>query len=150
MIVTAEHICLNPKLDELNDVKKNTGLEHDKKYGEKYCRRIEVRCNLKFFDKKKNKTKKFTIYYYHIHLAMKKTIIVSQRRYEINKPNKLTILIEGNFYKKIKNTYSKCNLPILWRIIFLKLANNREYILNYCNRFFDSVHQQCPEWFFLI
>ena len=51
MIVTSEHIFVNPKLNEITDTIKNTRLEHDLKYGDKYCGKIEVRCNIKFFDK---------------------------------------------------------------------------------------------------
>ena len=37
---------------------KNTRLEYDRKYGDNYCRKIEVRCNIIIFDEINNKTKK--------------------------------------------------------------------------------------------
>ena len=149
MIVTSEYVFNNPKLDELTDFIKNTRLENDKKYGDNYCRKIEVRCNVKFFDKIKNKAENVTIKHCHVHYGKNKTIIASQGRYEIIKPNKLIILIEGSIYKNVINTYMKCNnIPILWRKLFLKIANNKDYSYKFCNRQFNRFHQHCREWYF--
>ena len=57
MIVTSEYIHSDPNLNEINNIVKSTLQEHDKKYGDYYCRKIEVKCNIKFLDKRKNKTK---------------------------------------------------------------------------------------------
>ena len=43
----------------------------------------------------------------------------------------------------------KCiNIPVLLRIFFLKIANNRDYVNNFCNRPFNRFHQHCREWYF--
>ena len=105
MIVTSEYIFLNPELNEMSDIIANTRREYDRKYGDYYCRKIEVRCNLKCFDKIKYKTKNITIQHYHLH-GTNKTIVASQGRYESIKPNKLIILIEGNISKNVINTWN--------------------------------------------
>ena len=101
MIVTSDYVVNNPKLDELTDIIKSTRQEHDRKYGDNYCRKMEVRCNIKFFDKIKNKTKNITIKHYHVHYGINKTIIASRGRYELVIPKKLIILIEGKIYKNV-------------------------------------------------
>ena len=93
IIVTSEYIFMNRKLNEINDLLKNARLENDRKYGDNYCRKIKVIYNCKFFDKIKNKTKNITIKHYHLH-GLNKTMIASQGRYEIIRPNKLNFLIE--------------------------------------------------------
>ena len=55
IIVTSECIFINPIKNELNNIINNTILEHNKKYGDKYCRKIEFKSNIHFFDKIKNK-----------------------------------------------------------------------------------------------
>ena len=57
MIVKSEYLFNKPKLNETNDFKKNTILEHDQKYGDNYCRKFEVRGNIKFFAKIKKDEK---------------------------------------------------------------------------------------------
>ena len=149
MIVTSEYIFLNPKLNEINDNIKNTQLENIRKHGDNYCRKIEVRCNIENFDKTKNKTKNVTIKHYHIPNGKNKTINASQGRYEINKRNKLIILLEGNIYKNVLNTCMKCkNLPKIWRKFFSNIANNRDYVYKFCKRPYIRLHQHCREWFF--
>ena len=129
--VTSENIFINAKLSEINDIMKNTRLEYDQQYGEHYCREIEVRCNFKFFDEIKNKTKNFTIKHYHLH-GINKTIVASQGRYELFKPNKLIILVQGIISKNVINTYMKFNnFPTLWIIFFIKNAKNSDYVYNF-------------------
>ena len=99
MIGTSEYRFLNPKLNEIIDIINNTQLEHDQKYGDDYCRKIEVRCKIEFSDKIKNKTKNITINHYCIHRGIEKMIVASQGRYELLRPNKLINLIEEIFTK---------------------------------------------------
>ena len=40
------------------------------------------------------------------------------------------------------------NFPILWRIIFLKIAKHKDFGYNFCNRPFNSFHQHFREWYF--
>ena len=144
MIVTSEYIFLNPKINEITDILNNTRLGQDQKYGDNCSRKIEVRCNINFLDKIKNKTKNITISDYHVHRGMKKTIIASQGRYELIGSNKLSILIEGNIYKNVINNYMKFNnIPVLWKKFFLKITNNRDYVNNFCNRPLNRFDQHC-------
>ena len=42
----------------------------------------------------------------------------------------------------------KCdNIPLLWKKIFLNIANNRDYVNIYCSRPLNSFDQRCSEWF---
>ena len=49
IIGTGEDIFLNPKINEINDIKNNTIVEHTKKYGDNHCRKIEFKYNIKIF-----------------------------------------------------------------------------------------------------
>ena len=41
----------------------------------------------------------------------------------------------------------KCNnIPLLWRI-FLDIANNRDFVNNYCNRPLNRFDRHCREWY---
>ena len=62
--------------------------------------------------------------------------------------NNFIILTEGDIKKNVISTYMKCgNIPLLWRKFFLKIANNREHILNFCNRPFNKFDRYCREWY---
>ena len=89
IIVTGEYIFIHPIKNEINNILKNTKLEHNKKYGDNYCRKIEFKYNFQYFGKIKNKTKNITT-----NRGVNRTIIASQGRYEYIKVNKLIILIE--------------------------------------------------------
>ena len=42
----------------------------------------------------------------------------------------------------------KCNnIPILWRIFSLKIANNRYHVYTFCNRPFNDFRRHCREWY---
>ena len=82
IIVTSEYNFINPKLNEIKDILTNTRLKHDRKNGDNCCDKIEIKCNIKFFDKIKNKTKIITINIYHLH-GIKKTMIASFLTYHI-------------------------------------------------------------------
>ena len=106
--------------------------------------RLDVKLN--FLIKKKNKTKKIMIKHYHLH-GINKTMVASQGRFELIEPNKLIILIEETIKKNVINFYMKCNnIPELWIIYFLKMANNRECVYNFCKRPFNDSHRPGGEW----
>ena len=45
----------------------------------------------------------------------------------------------------------KCNnSPILWRIFFLKVAKNKDYVNDFCIRPLNRFDQHCREWFLYI
>ena len=88
-------------MNEISNIIRNTILALNQKYGDNYCRKIEVGSNVKFFDKIKNKTKNSTIKNYR---GVRKTIVASKGVYEFVKVNTLSILIEGNIYKIVINT----------------------------------------------
>ena len=38
-------------------------------------------------------------------------------------------------------------IPLLWRQFFLNIANNRDHMINYCNRPFNEFGRLCREWY---
>ena len=79
---------------------------------------------------------------------MKKSLIASQNTYELVKINGMIILVEGSIRKILINTCMKCGIiPLLWRKFFLNIANNRDYIINCCNRPFSRFDRICREWY---
>ena len=139
-----ENIFINP---ELNGIKKIiihiTIKVYIKIYGNSYWRRLDYIYNIRFFDKIKSKTKNITT-----KQSVKRAIIASIGRYEHIKINKFIILIEGDIRKNIISTHMKSgNIPMLWRKFFLNIANNRDYIINYCSRPFTKFDRLCREWY---
>ena len=58
------------------------------------------------------------------------------------------ISTKGEIKKDILCTYMKCdNLSLLWRKFFLNIANNRNYIINYCNRPMHKYDKLLREWY---
>ena len=58
------------------------------------------------------------------------------------------ISLKGKIKKDVISTYMKCcNKPMLWRNIFLNIANNREYIINYCNKPLHKFDRRLREWY---
>ena len=141
VIGTSEYIFTNPINNEINNIIETTILEHNKKYADNYCRKIEFKYDIQFFDNiKKNIT---------TNRGRNRTIIASQGRYELVKIKKLIGIIEGTIKKNVINTYMKSNdIPLLRRKLFLNIANNRDYVYNYCNRPFKKFHRHCREWYF--
>ena len=39
------------------------------------------------------------------------------------------------------------NIPRLWILFFLKIANNRDYVHNFCNRPIKDFDRHCREWY---
>ena len=60
MITNSEYIFSNLEEEETNKFIKNTLLEHDQRFGYNYNKKVNVKCNAKFFDRTKNETKKIT------------------------------------------------------------------------------------------
>ena len=143
MNIIIEYVFINPELDGIKNIKKDTIKEYLKKYDNSYWKRCEYKCIIQFFDKIKNKTKNITT-----NQGVKRTIIASNGRYDYIGINKSIILIEGDIKKNVIRTYMKSdNIPLLWRKFFLNIANNRDYIINYCKRPFNKFDKHCREWY---
>ena len=54
---TSENDFNNINLDEIRNIVENALLEYDQKYGDIYCRSVQVNCVVIFLDKKKDETK---------------------------------------------------------------------------------------------
>ena len=104
---------------------------------------IEYKYNTQFFDEIKNKTKNLTTKH-----NPRKTIVASNKRYEYMQINTFMISIKGEIRENVISTYMKCyNLPLLWSKFFMNIANNREYVMNYCNRPLCKFGSQLREWY---
>ena len=133
---------MNSELDEIRDIIEETIKEHIRKYDYSCWRRMEYKFNVRFFDKIKNKTKNISTRY-----GPNRTIVASNGRYKFVEINDFKILIEGEIKRDVINTYMKChNLPLLWRKIFTNRANNRDYIIKYCNRL-NKIDKHLREWY---
>ena len=140
--VAIEYDYISPDRNSIYGILNNTILEFNRKYGEGY-RKIECKCNIKYFDKIRNKTKNITTTG-----GVEKTIIASNGRYEYININKYTSIIEEGISINVINTYMKCgNIPILWIKLFLNIANNRHYVYNFCNRPLNKFDRHCREWY---
>ena len=99
--------------------------------------------NIQVFDENKIKTKNLSTKH-----NPRKTIVASNKRYEYMQINNFMISIKGEIEKDVISTYIKCyNIPMLWRKFFLNIANNREYIINYCNRPLHKSDRLLREWY---
>ena len=143
MNIIIEYVFINPELDEIKNIKKNTIKDYIKKYGNSYWKRLDYKYNIRFFDKTKKNMENITTRH-----GPNRTKVASNGRYEYVEMNNFIILIEGNIKKKVISTYMKCGkISLLWGKIFLKIAYNRDYIINYCNRPFNNFDKLCPEWY---
>ena len=61
MFITAEFVFVNPELNEIKNIIKNTQLKYMRNYECKYYTEVNVKCNVKFFDRTENKTKNIMI-----------------------------------------------------------------------------------------
>ena len=128
MIITAEFVFINRKLNEINNIIKNTQLEYEQKYGYNYYTEANVKCNVKLFDKRENKTKNIMIEHESVIGKVNKIMQSSKGMIKFFRALELTIRIQGRVRKNIVNTYLKCdNIPILWKKYYLKIAHDRGY-----------------------
>ena len=131
MDILVEYKYYNPERNEISHFINKTLKEYAKKYGDgDYPWYIEYIYNTQFFDKNKNRTKNISTKH-----NPKPTVTASNGRYQFVQINNSKISVRGEIKKDVISIYMKCyNKPLLWRKFFLNIANNREYIFNYCNR----------------
>ena len=129
MNIIIEYKLLYLERCEISDIIDKTLKEYVQKF-ENSPWDIEYKYNIQFFDKNKNKTKNMST-----KRGLNRTIIASNGRYHFIRINNFLISIKGEIKKDVLSTYMKCyNMPLLWRKFFLIIANNKDYIVNYCKR----------------
>ena len=99
MFVTSELVFINPKLNEIKNIIKNTQLEYQQKYGYNNYRNVIVKCNVKLFDKIENKTKNIMIEHVNIIGKVKKITQSSKKMIKFIRVLELTIIIQGRIVK---------------------------------------------------
>ena len=118
---------MNPKSNQINDIIENTQLEYYQKEGYYYYRKVNVKCNVNFFDKIENKTKKDMLK--HVNIGEVNEIIQSSKGIiKFIRALELTIRTQGRIHKIVENVYLRFdNIPILWKKQYSKIAHDRYY-----------------------
>ena len=128
MFIPAEFVFLKPKLNEINNIIKNTQLECNQKYGYNYYAKVDVKCNIKVFHKIKKKTKIFMIECENVVGKVNEIMQSSKGMTKFIRALELTIRIQGKFRKNIVNVFLKCDgIPILWKKHYSKIVHDRYY-----------------------
>ena len=115
----------NPKLNEINNIIKNTQLKNEQKHGYNYYRKVNVNYNVKFFDKIENKTKITMIERDNIVGEVNKRMHLSKGMYDFIRAHKWTLITQRRNYKNVVNAYLKCDkIPVLWKNFSLKIGHD--------------------------
>ena len=130
MVVFAEFIYFNLTNNEATGTIENTHRKHNDKYGFNDNYNVSVICRTEYDLEKKSKKIIWTDYYL---IQSGKKQITSNGRYKTNEVNKLFVKIEGEINNFVIITYLKMKIPLFWRKMFMHIANNRDYIYNFCN-----------------
>ena len=104
---------------------------------------------IEFIDLINNKTKNINLIGRNLMYKAHRTIVASKGRYKIIKRNKLSIIIESVIEKHVINTYLKMPIPIMWKKISEKIAENRNYLYNHCNNRFYKFNRYCVLWVYV-
>ena len=95
----------------------------------------------------KNKTKNVWVEIRSVTYCIRRREIASKGSYKVNKVNKLIISIGGEIQKNVIDTYLKLQIPMLWKNFRKNIANNRDYVYNFCNRPLNKFDRFCREWY---
>ena len=118
---------INIKLNETRNIVENTLLEYERKYGFNFNRIVRVEFSAKFLDKSTNETKIIPFEFSKIIGKVNKIMQSSKGIFKFIRIVQLKIIIEGKIYKNLTDIYLRCeNIPILWRKIFVRIANKRD------------------------
>ena len=129
---------INPGRNRIFSIITETMRKLTKKYD---VTKVELKKNTKFYDKVQNKTKNVIC-----KCGIDKTKIASKGRYEYIEINKFITLVKGYLSKNVIDTYMRCgNVPKLRILFFLNIANNRDYVYNFCNRPVYKIDRLCRE-----
>ena len=120
---------------------KNTQLKYTQKYDCNYYTEVNVKCNVKFFDKIENKTKYIMIESDNITGEVNKIMHSSKGMIRFIRDLELTIRIQGRIHKNIVNAFLRCNnFPIMWKKHYLKIADDGgcKYNQHCCESYFQD------------
>ena len=126
VIYTTEYVYNNIKLNKTRNIVEKTIEEYQSKYGYNYYRKVNVKCNVNFFDKKENKMKDIMIECYNFIGEVDQIMQTSKGMLKFIRIIELKIIIEGVKNENVLNLHLKSeNIPIIWKKIFIKFTNNR-------------------------
>ena len=145
MKVFIEYTIYNIEIGEISNFAERVMREHNNKYGYISWYEVYEKTRIEFFDKLKNNTKNVWVEGKRVTYCAGKRELASKGRYKMNKINKLIITLVGEIQKNVINTYMKLRIPMFWIHLFKNIANNREYVYNYCNRPPNKFDRYCRE-----
>ena len=105
MFVTSEFVLINPELNEINNIKKNTQLKFTRKYGYNYDTEVNVKINVQYFDEIENKTKHIMIEHDNVIGVVNKIMQSSKRMINFFKALELTYGIQGRIHRNVVSAY---------------------------------------------
>ena len=73
--------------------------------------------------------------------------MASNHRYKFDKMNRLTTVMEGRIMNIVINTYLKMKIPMGKKKFFQNIANNGEFINNFCISPNNKFHCFYNEWY---
>ena len=140
LVVTREYVWINPNLNEIKNIIKNTHLEYEQKYGYHYNRDVIVKCSVEFFDKK-NETIIILIECYNVFGKIQKVMQSSHIFMKFIRAFELILRIQGRIYENVEIvSLEGDNVRILWKKCFMKIANIRERVAHRFNQYCREKH----------
>ena len=79
----------------------------------------------------------------------KKLTLARKRSFKFNHINKLTIKLYSNLSNINIHYYLKHRIPMGQRLLFRRIAKNRDYIQSHCNNINNPFHFACHQWLYL-
>ena len=128
MIITSEYNYYKPSIDSINDIVKTAIEEHSEKDGHDVIYKITIKGNIEFIDLINKKTKNITVAGRDVMHNARRTIVATKGKYEKNKINRMSVVLESVIKKDVTNTYLKVQIPMMWRKFFKKFAEIRNYV----------------------
>ena len=147
MISTSEFIFRNPQLNEMTNIIRNTQRQHETKYRINNKSKVDIEGVVEDIHKLGNKIKIVKNNNYYDRYRISRRQVASNNRYVVNRVVKLVFMIEKEINKFVINKYIKIPPPRMWRKFVFNIANNGEFLNNYCNKPSKKLHRFHRDWY---
>ena len=147
LTIVKEYEFDNPLIQNINSIVSECYRDCHNKYFHTFDFICEY--NLNFTNNTNNEPVNFTISdksvgMYELNL---KLTLAKQRGLKFNHINKLTIKIYSNLSNKNIHYYLKHQIPMGQRLLFRRIAQNRDYIQTRCNDINNPFQFACRQWY---